>query len=54
MRGTAPTSDPRFAYAVIAMLLGPSLVGVMLTVLVHGRAALRELDGVQGPHGLGL
>jgi hypothetical protein len=35
MRGTTPTSDPRFAYAVIAMLVGPSLVGLLLTALVH-------------------
>ena len=41
MRGTTPASDPRFAYALIAMLAGPSLVGVLSTALVHGRAGLR-------------
>ena len=35
MHGTTPTSDPRFAYAVIAMLMGPSLVGILLTALVR-------------------
>jgi hypothetical protein len=28
MRGTTPGSDPRFAYALIGMLAGPSLTGV--------------------------
>jgi len=42
MRGTTPGSDPRFAYALIAMLAGPSATGVLLTALVHGRAGLRE------------
>jgi membrane protease YdiL (CAAX protease family) len=41
MRGTTPASDPRFAYAVMAMLVGPSVTGVGLTVLVSGRAGLR-------------
>ena len=27
MRGTTPASDPRFAYALIAMLAGPSVTG---------------------------
>jgi membrane protease YdiL (CAAX protease family) len=42
MRGTTPASDPRFAYAVIAMLAGPSVSGVLMTWLVSGRAGLRE------------
>jgi hypothetical protein len=28
MRGTTPDSDPRFAYAVMAMLAGPSVTGL--------------------------
>jgi membrane protease YdiL (CAAX protease family) len=43
MRGTTPASDPRFAYALIAMLVGPSLAGILLTALVNGRTALGEL-----------
>jgi hypothetical protein len=42
MRGTTPTSDARFAYALIAMLAGPSLAGILLTALVYGRRGLRE------------
>lgn len=42
MRGTTPTSDPRFAYALMAMLAGPSVTGFLLTALVYGRAGLRE------------
>ena len=43
MRGTTPASDPRFVYALVAMLAGPSVTGILLTALVHGRAGLREL-----------
>ena len=42
MRGTTPASDPRFAYAVMAMLVGPSVTGILLTWLVSGRRGLRE------------
>jgi membrane protease YdiL (CAAX protease family) len=42
MRGTTPGSDPRFAYALVAMLAGPSVTGLLLTALVHGRTGLRE------------
>lgn len=40
--GTAPSGDPRFAYAVLAMIAGPSLAGILLTALVYGRKGLRE------------
>jgi hypothetical protein len=36
MRGTTPASDPRFAYALVAMLGGPSVAGVLMTWLVSG------------------
>jgi membrane protease YdiL (CAAX protease family) len=42
MRGTTPGSDPRFAYAVMAMLAGPSVTGLLLTALFHGGSGLRE------------
>jgi len=43
MQGTTPSSDPRFVYAVIAMLAGPSLTGILLTAFIYGRAGLRAL-----------
>ena len=43
MRGTTPASDPRFAYALIAMLAGPSLTGILMTTLAHGRSGRRRL-----------
>lgn len=43
MRGTTPTSDPRFVYALIAMLLGPSATGILLTGLIDRRAGPRAL-----------
>ena len=42
MRGTTPGSDPRFIYALMAMLAGPSMAGVLLTALVYGRTGLRR------------
>jgi uncharacterized protein len=42
MRGTTPTSDNRFVYAVIGMLAGPSVTGILLTALVYGRTYLRQ------------
>ena len=42
MLGTTPGSDPRFAYAVMAMLVGPSVSGLLMTALVSGRSGLRE------------
>jgi membrane protease YdiL (CAAX protease family) len=41
MQGTTPGSDPRFPFAVMAMLAGPSVSGILLTALVSGRAGLR-------------
>jgi membrane protease YdiL (CAAX protease family) len=41
MAGTTPASDPRFIYALMAMLAGPSITGILLTALVHGRTGLR-------------
>jgi uncharacterized protein len=43
MWGTTPTSDPRFPFALLAMLAGPSAAGILLTGLVHGRAGFRAL-----------
>ena len=43
MEGTKPESDPRFAYALLAMVAGPSLAGIFLTALLDGRAGLRRL-----------
>jgi hypothetical protein len=43
MLGTTPSSDPRFAYALLAMLVGPSVTGILLTALLYGRTGLRDL-----------
>ena len=43
MAGTTPGSDPRFAYALMGMLVGPSASGLLLTALLNGRAGLRQL-----------
>jgi len=42
MHGTTPASDPRFAYAVMAMLAGPSVMGLVMTSRVDGRIGLRD------------
>lgn len=42
MQGTTPGSDPRFAYALIAMLAGPSITGILLTAILLGTKGLRE------------
>jgi membrane protease YdiL (CAAX protease family) len=36
-------ADPRFQIAVLAMLAGPPIAGILLTVLVSGKEGLREL-----------
>ena len=44
--GFASTSwqtDARFPFAILAMLAGPSVTGVLLTTFVDGRAGLREV-----------
>jgi CAAX protease family protein len=43
MQGTTPGSDPRFVYALVAMLAGPSITGILLTRLLLGAVGLREL-----------
>jgi uncharacterized protein len=42
MQGTTPGSDPRFVYALVAMLAGPSITGILLTAILFGRNGLRE------------
>jgi uncharacterized protein len=41
--GTAQQFERLLPFAVIAMLAGPSVTGVLLTGLVHGKAGLRDL-----------
>jgi uncharacterized protein len=36
-------TDPRFPFAVLAMLSGPAVAGLLLTGLLDGRAGLREI-----------
>lgn len=43
MSGTSPTSDPRFVYALVAMLAGPAISGILLTAIVNGTDGLRDL-----------
>jgi membrane protease YdiL (CAAX protease family) len=40
--GTTAQHDPLFPLVFLAMLAGPSVSGILLTGLVHGRAGLRE------------
>jgi membrane protease YdiL (CAAX protease family) len=42
MSTTSPTSDSRFVYALIAMLAGPSIAGILLTFLADRKQGLRE------------
>lgn len=42
MSGTTPGSDSRFVYALLAMLAGPSVSGIILTGLVHGRRGFQD------------
>jgi membrane protease YdiL (CAAX protease family) len=43
LAGTSWQTDPLFPIAVLAMLAGPPVAGIMLTVLVSGKEGLREL-----------
>jgi uncharacterized protein len=43
MTGTAPTADPLFGYAVLAMLAGPTISSILLTALLDGKDGLRTL-----------
>jgi membrane protease YdiL (CAAX protease family) len=42
IRGTTAQTDPLFPFVYLAMLAGPSVAGILLTALVHGRAGLRN------------
>lgn len=41
--GTTAHDDPLFPFAVLAMIVGPSVAGILLTGLRHGMAGFREL-----------
>jgi membrane protease YdiL (CAAX protease family) len=43
--GTDWQSEPRFVLAVMGMLTGPTIASVLLTMLLSGRAGLRDLLG---------
>lgn len=42
MTGVTAQDNPRFPLALLAMIAGPSVSGVLLTGLIHGRAGFRE------------
>src|SRR5215208_2779224 len=41
--GTREQSEMLFPFVYLAMLVGPSVAGILLTGLLHGRAGLRDL-----------
>ena len=41
--GTPEEFERLFPFAILAMLAGPSVTGILLTGLVYGRTGLREL-----------
>jgi membrane protease YdiL (CAAX protease family) len=43
LAGTSWQTDPQFQIAVLAMLAGPPVAGILLTVLVSGKEGLHEL-----------
>ncbi|MCU0640794.1 MAG: CPBP family intramembrane metalloprotease [Candidatus Margulisbacteria bacterium] len=43
LTGTNWQTDPRFQFAVLAMLAGPPFAGLLLSFIVSGKAGLREL-----------
>jgi membrane protease YdiL (CAAX protease family) len=43
LAGTNWETDPQFQIAVLVMLAGPPITGILLTGLVHGKAGFRDL-----------
>jgi membrane protease YdiL (CAAX protease family) len=43
MSGSEGTDDPRFVYALFAMLAGPSVTGLLLTMILEGKNGIRQL-----------
>src|SRR5262245_20768566 len=43
MTGVKAHDNPRFPFALLAMVAGPSMAGILLTGLIGGRPGLREL-----------